>query len=197
MIASTFPAFLGLAKARRGHFVLESGHHSALWLDLDGLFADGEAIAPFVGAMAGELRAHAADVVCGPLVGGAFLAQLLARDLGTEFAFTERLPSTSEGLYRARYALPAAYRVRLRGKRVALVDDVMSAGSALRGTYAELCAHGALPVAIGALLILGDLGSNFFIQEGLPPVSVLREPYELWLPESCPLCSARQPIEQP
>jgi hypothetical protein len=49
---------------------------------------------------------------------------------------------------------------------------------------------------VGALLILGDLGTNFFMQEGLPPVSVLREPYEVWTPQSCPLCSARQPIEE-
>jgi orotate phosphoribosyltransferase len=197
MTESTRAAFLGLAKARRGHFRLESGHHSGLWLDLDGLFAGADAIAPFVAGLADELRAHAVDVVCGPLVGGAFLAQVLARELRTEFAYTERLPSTSPGMYGARYVLPSAFRARLRGRRVALVDDVMSAGSALRGTYAELRGHGALPVVIGALLILGDLGINFFVQEGLPPVSVLREPYELWPPESCPLCSARQPIAEP
>jgi orotate phosphoribosyltransferase len=105
-MTSTLPAFLGLAKARRGHFRLESGHHSGLWLDLDGLFADAEAVAPFVAVLCEELQTHAVDVVCGALVGGAFLAQLLARELGTEFAFTERLHSTSPGLYGARYRLP-------------------------------------------------------------------------------------------
>jgi orotate phosphoribosyltransferase len=196
MADPTLAAFLGLAKGRRGHFRLESGHHSALWLDLDALFADPGAIAPFAAALSAQLRAHAIDVVCGPLLGGAFLAQLVAHALEKEFCFTERQPSKADGLYAVRYALPSAYRPRLHGRRVALVDDVMSAGSALRGTYGAVQAQGAVPVVAGALLVLGDLGANFFVQENLPLVAVLREAYELWAPEACPLCTARQPIEE-
>ncbi len=48
------------------------------------------------------------------------------------------MPENQEGLYRATYQLPSAFRGRLAGKQVAIVDDVMSAGSALRGTYAAL-----------------------------------------------------------
>jgi orotate phosphoribosyltransferase len=182
--------FLELATARRGHFRLESGHHSALWLDLDALFADPDAIAPFVAGLTSQLWPHAVDVVCGPLVGGAFLAQLVAQALGIEFCFTEPRQTTTEGLFGARYVLPRAYRSRLQGRRVALVDDVMSAGSALRGSYAELKAHGAVPVVAGALLILGDLGANFFVEEQVPVVAVVREVYELWPPEACPMCVA-------
>jgi len=36
-----------------------------------------------------------------------------------------------------------------------MVDDVMSAGSALRGTYLELQTWGALPVVASALLGAG------------------------------------------
>jgi orotate phosphoribosyltransferase len=188
-------AFLRLAQGRRGHFRLESGHHSALWLDLDALFADPRAIAPFVGAMVARLRDHAVDVVCGPLFGGAFLAQLVAQSLGAEFCFTERSAAKTDGLFGARYALPAAYRTRLRGRRVALVDDVMSAGSALRGTLAVLQAAGAIPVAAGAILVLGHLGAGYFAQQQLPVVAVLREDYELWTPAGCPMCLAGQRLE--
>ena len=64
--------------ARRGHFALESGYHTDLWLTLDALFVDPVAIAPLVAALAGRLRAHAPTAVCGPLLGGAFLAQAIA-----------------------------------------------------------------------------------------------------------------------
>jgi hypothetical protein len=38
--------------------------------------------------------------VCGPLVGGAFLAQATAAALDVEFAFTERvMPAVPDGLY--------------------------------------------------------------------------------------------------
>jgi orotate phosphoribosyltransferase len=188
-------AFLRLAEGRRGHFRLESGHHSTLWLDLDALFADPRAIAPFVEALAAQLRDHAIDIVCGPLLGGAFLAQLLAQSLAAEFCFTERSAEKADGLFGTRYELPAAHRTRLRGRRVALVDDVMSAGSALRGTHAALQAAGAIPVAAGAILILGDLGAGYFAQQQLPLAAVLREDYELWAPAVCPLCMAGEPLE--
>jgi orotate phosphoribosyltransferase len=187
--------FLRLAQGRRGHFRLESGHHSALWLDLDALFVDPRAIAPFVGALVAQLRGHAVDVVCGPLLGGAFLAQLAAQSLAADFCFTERSAVKADGLFGTRYELPPAHRPRLRGRRVALVDDVMSAGSALRGTHAALQAAGATPVVAGAILVLGDLGAGYFAQQHLPLAAVLREDYELWAPAACPLCLAGQPLE--
>ena len=188
-------AFLRLAQGRRGHFRLESGHHSALWLDLDALFADPRAIAPFIGALVAQLRDHAVEVVCGPLLGGAFLAQLVAQSLAADFCFTERSAAMADGLFGTRYELPPAHRPRLRGRRVALVDDVMSAGSALRGTLAAVQAAGAVPVVAGAILVLGDMGAGYFAEQRLPLAAVLRENYELWTPAACPMCRAGQPLE--
>ena len=189
-------AFLELVAGRRGHFRLESGHHGGLWLDLDPLFAEPRRVAPWAAALVEGVRRHAVSAVCGPLLGGAFLAQLVAHALGVEFWYTERvIPSEGGGLYRARYLLPPALAGRARGKRVAMVDDVMSAGSALRGTFAELRSHGAVPVVAGALLVLGSAGSNFFAEHGVPVESVARAPYELWPPDACPRCAAGEPLE--
>jgi len=189
-------AFLELVSGRRGHFRLETGHHSALWLALDPLFAAPRRIEPLVATFANALRPYAVAVVCGPLLGGAFLAQLVAHALGVEFCFTERvMPTPAGGLYEARYRLPLAFADRVRGKRLALVDDVMSAGSALRGTYAELQAHGAAPVVAGALLVLGSTGADFFAQRGVAVEAFARDEYELWLPANCPLCAGGQPLE--
>ena len=160
MSETNLAAFLSLVSGRRGHFRLESGHHGGLWLDLDPLFADTCRIEPFAAALADAMRPHGAEIVCGPLLGGAFLAQLVAHRMGVEFSFTERvMPPDASGLYAARYRLPPALAARVRGKRVAIVDDVMSAGSALRGTHAELRSHGATVVAAGALLVLGSAGA--------------------------------------
>ncbi|HEX8904192.1 MAG TPA: phosphoribosyltransferase family protein [Longimicrobiaceae bacterium] len=196
MSATDAAAFLELVSGRRGHFRLESGHHGGLWLNLDALFAQPARIEPFVARLAGVLRPHDPDAVCGPLLGGAFLAQLVARALGAEFCFTERVAATGDGdLYGARYRLPPAFAPRLRGKRVAMVDDVMSAGSALRGTYAELLEHGALPVAAGALLVLGSAGAGYFAERGIPVEAVARDDYPLWRPDECPLCAAGVALE--
>jgi orotate phosphoribosyltransferase len=196
MSETTATAFLHLVAGRRGHFRLESGHHGGLWLDLDPLFAEPRRIETFVCALANALRPHNVSVVCGPFLGGAFLAQLVARALDAEFCFTERVMSGQPGdLYRARYLLPPAFVARIKGKRVAIVDDVMSAGSALRGTYAELQAHSAVTVVAGALLVLGSTGAGFFAEHDVPVAAAARDDYDLWLPADCPLCAEGLPLE--
>jgi orotate phosphoribosyltransferase len=188
--------FLGLVAGRHGHFRLESGHHGRLWFDLDALFAEPRRVEPFVGALAASLRAYEVGVVCGPLLGGAFLAQLVAHALGAEFCFTERAGVTEgEGLYGVSYRLPSALRARAAGKRVAVVDDVMSAGSSLRATYEELRSHGAEVAVAGALLVLGTRGADFFAAQGVAVEAVARDEYQTWEPAGCPLCAAGVPLE--
>lgn len=196
MSDTSMAAFLELVSGRSGHFRLESGHHSALWLDLDPLFAVPQRISPFVTDLTASLRPYKVEAVCGPLLGGAFLAQLVAHELEVEFSFTERVMPAQDGkMYQASYHLPSALSGRLGGKRVAIVDDVMSAGSALRGSYAELRSNHALPVVAGALLILGSTGADFFATQGVPVVAVARAEYDLWLPTDCPLCAAGRALE--
>jgi orotate phosphoribosyltransferase len=190
--------FLGLVEGRHGHFRLESGYHGRLWFDLDPLFSEPRRVEPFVGALAASLRQYEVGAVCGPLLGGAFLAQLVAQALGAEFYFTRRGDDAAAGeLYGVSYRLPAALRERVRGKRVAVVDDVMSAGSSLRATFEELRAHGAETAVAGALLLLGRRGADFFEANGVAVESVARDGYQTWEPAGCPLCAAGVPLEDP
>lgn len=175
---------------------MESGYHSALWLDLDALFAAPERVRPFVTALADALRSYRVDAVCGPLLGGAFLAQRVADALGAEFWYTERVaPMGEPGLFRAQYRLPATFTRRLAHPRVALVDDVMSAGSSLRATDMELRTHGANVVAVGALLMLGNVGASYFVDQGVPVEAVARSEFQMWPPAQCPYCSAGVALE--
>jgi orotate phosphoribosyltransferase len=183
--------------ARRGHFLLESGHHGELWLDLDALFARPARVAPFVAELASRLSACGAEVVCGPLVGGAFVAQAAAAQLDVACAWTERVEgSPGDGLYAARYRVPDALRDGVRGRSVAIVDDVINAGSATRATLADLRACGARVVAIGALLVLGSRAAELAATERLALASVATLDNPLWAPEECPLCAAGVALER-
>jgi orotate phosphoribosyltransferase len=194
----TAAALLELAAAREGHFRLESGYHAGLWLDLDALFAHASRIDPFVDALVAALRLYRIDIVCGALVGGAFLAQLLARRLDAMFCFTERLmPTDAVGLYSASYRLPPAFAATMRGKRVAVVDDVMSAGSAMIGSYTAVREDGGVPVVAAALMVLGSTGESFFVRHQLPVEAVIRRDFDLWSPSECPMCAASVPLEAP
>lgn len=190
-------ALLRLVDSRRGHFVLESGYHTDRWLDLDLLLANHRAVAPFVSALTTALRPHDVQAVCGPMVGGAFLAQLVAAALEVEFYFSEPGPPQGGGLYRATYRFPGGAVRRLRGKRVALVDDVMSAGSSLLATHVAATAHGATTAVVGALLVLGREGDAVFAREGIPVAAPARGEQQMWTPAECPLCAAGEAAVRP
>lgn len=188
-------AVLDLMSARTGHFRLESGHHGELWLELDTVFWSPATLEPLVAELAGLLGRHHPDVVCGPLVGGALLAQLIAARLGADFCFTERTSAGDGGLYTAAYRLPQALATRVVGKRVVIVDDVVNAGSAVRATLSALTGAGAQPVALGALLTLGATPAAVAVGAGLPLETIASRANELWEPSTCPRCAEGEPLE--
>ncbi len=190
--------FFELVSARNGHFQLESGHHSALWLDLDTLFAEPSRVQPLIERLADAIWPYDVDVICGPLVGGAFLAHAVAATLNREFAYTERqVPADANGLYSVQYPLPKAFIERVRSRKVAIVDDVMSAGSAAMGTHRELQRHGASTLVTGALMVLGNRGADLFAQLGVPVEAVARREFQVWPPEDCPMCAEAAPLIKP
>jgi orotate phosphoribosyltransferase len=189
---------LNLLSARKGHFRLESGHHGGLWLDLDPLFVMPARIQPFVEALAERLKRHGIQAVCGPLVGGAFLAQAVASLLDVEFYYAQRYaPAMRDAstLYPVEYRIPIGVSDMVRGKTIAVVDDAISAGSAVRGTLAALEANGAKPVAMAALLGLGAQAERFCREHGLALEYIAQLPYEVWLPTECPLCASEVMLE--
>lgn len=179
---------LRMLPRRSGHFQMASGLHSDLWLDLDALIADPRRLRPFATELATRLADLRAEVVCGPLVGGAFLAQLLAEELGVQFCYAQRTDNQAE------FEIASALRGSIARKRVVIVDDAIQAGSAVRGALADTLASGATPVALAALVILGPSASVLANAHGIPLVNLTNLAAGLWTPADCPLCAARVPI---
>jgi orotate phosphoribosyltransferase len=187
---------LELLSARRGHFLLESGHHGDLWLDLETLCRKPRAVQSAAARIAEPLSQLKLDAVCGPLVEGAFVGLMVASQLDLQFTYSERFARPSEsGLFPAGYRIPAALRKGLAGQRVAIVNDVINAGSAMRGTFDDLQACGATVVAIGALLVLGEAAGAYASGKAVPLFSAASLPNNLWTPADCPLCRSNTPLE--
>jgi orotate phosphoribosyltransferase len=186
---------LGRLEARRGHFRYESGHHADLWIDLERLFLDPECMRPMAAALARRLEPHEPEAVCGPLVEGAFVAMMVASELGVPFTYAARFPASRDGLFPIDYRVPEVQHDVLTGKRVAIVNDVVSAGSAVRGTLASLRDCGARSVALGSLLIVGGSAPGFAADNGLALETLATIPSSLWPPNACPLCAAGAPLE--
>jgi orotate phosphoribosyltransferase len=184
-----------LAHPRRGHFDLGTGYHGDLWLDLDALFLRPALLRPHVRCLADRLQRHQVDAVCGPMEGGAFLAQALADRLGTAFLAAHRAPSTRPGEATA-YRLP---RVRdgIGGWRVAIADDAVNAGTAVRACSAQLRERGAVPVAIAALLSLGPASETVAAAMSVPFYAARTLHSQAWPADKCPLCAGGTPLTDP
>jgi orotate phosphoribosyltransferase len=182
------------AVTSRGHFRYESGHHGDLWLDLDGLLVDARRARGWASALAQRAAACHPEFVCGPLSGGAFVAQLLAAEIGVGFAFAERVVADDRA---TRYRVPDSLRKAVSGRRVLLVDDAVNAGSALLSTLTDLSRCGARLAGFACLIALGEAASQIAEQNGAPLYRLFSFERGMWAPEDCPLCAAGAPLIDP
>jgi orotate phosphoribosyltransferase len=188
-------ALLSSLPVRRGHFRYESGHHSDFWMDLETLCMRPTTIQPLATQLAARLQPYGIDAVCGPLNEGAFVALMVASALEINFTYAEPFAGARDGLFPVEYRLPATLHPVVRGARVAIVNDVISAGSAVRGTCAHLDVVGARVVAIGSLLVLGESIDAFARARDLPVEALARRVSNIWTPAECPLCRQGVPLD--
>jgi len=184
------PPVARLAQPRRGHFDLGTGYHGDLWLDLDALFLRPARLRPYVQWLSARLDAHQIDVVCGPLEGGAFLALAVADVLDTAFVPAGRTPGPGQPGYR----LPSGMERRVSGSRVAIVDDAINAGTAVTACFGLVRDSGALPVAAGALLALGQGAATIEATMSVPCYAAATIPGQVWPAADCPLCVTAIPL---
>ena len=185
---------IALARPRQGHFDLGTGFHGDVWLDLDALFLRPSLLRPHVRWLADHLRGHRIDAVCGPMEGGAFLAQAIAGLLGTAFLPAHRAPAPP-GQATA-YRLP---RVRggIDGWRVAIADDAVNAGTAVQACSDRLRGDGAVPVAVAALLSLGPASATVAEAMSMPFYAADTVRSHAWPADECSLCARRVPLTDP
>ena len=184
-----------LLPKREGHFVFESGHHGQVWLELERLLLHPERVQPLAEALAKRLRRHRVEAVCGPLVEGAFVGLMVASSLGLPFSYSAPVRNQgAAGLFPVSYPIPKPLVPELQGKRVAIVNDVINAGSAVRGTLAALEQCGAQPVALGTLAVYGDAASELAATHDLALETLASFPSRIWEPGACPLCAKGVPL---
>lgn len=184
-----------LTHPRQGHFDLGTGYHGDVWLDLDALFLRPALLRPHIGWLTERLERHQIDAVCGPMEGGAFLAQLIADRLGAAFLAAHRAPATQPG-QATDYRLPFV-RGGIGGWRVAIADDAVNAATAVRACSTQLRDRGAVPVAVAALLSLGPARATLARAMSVPFYAAGTVDSQAWLADECPLCASDIPLTDP
>ena len=177
---------------RTGHFAYESGLHGDTWLDLDCLFVDQRRLSTLGAVLAARLAPRRAEVVCGPALGGALLGQWVAYHLAVPFVHVERTAPTSTAS--VAYRIPDGLADVVHGRRVAIVDDAINAGSATLATVAEVARLGGEATVAASIFLRVPGGPELLRDAGLACEYLVGVTFAVWPPADCPLCRDGVPV---
>jgi orotate phosphoribosyltransferase len=176
------------------HIVYTSGRHGSSYVNKDALYPHTTA-ASLVGAAIARRFADAnIETVAGPTIGGVIMAQWTAYHLSQLYGH-EVLAVYAEEEHDEtgkRRVFRRGYDTHINGKRVLVVEDVITTGGSVRLVVDAVNANGGHVVGIGALCNRGGVTASDL---GVSQLIALTElPLESYPAETCPLCAAGVPI---
>lgn len=146
-----------------GHFLLSSGLHSAVYLQCAKVLQNPERATLLCVALAEQVRKEIpgeVELVVAPAMGGVVVGYEMARQLGIDGLFTERVEG--EVILRRGFEIP-------NGTRVLMVEDVVTTG--LSSKECIECIRAAGGDVIGGASLVNRSGGRADI--GVPLVSLL------------------------
>ncbi len=178
------------------HFVYASKMHGHTYVNKDAAFAHPVQIEKIGRAMAEKFVDENIEVVIGPVVGGALLAQWTAWHLtklcGREVlaVFADKGEKDADG---DTFVIKRGYDALIKGKRTLLVEDVLTTGGSVRKVVAIARQHEAIIAGVCALCNRGGVTSTDIgdVPRLESLVSVTLETFEA---DHCPLCKAGKPV---
>ncbi len=124
-----------------GHFILSSGRRSPVFLQKALIFKNPETTAKLCAALADKIRAKLGtlpDIIIAPAMGGVIPGYEMARQLGLESMFMERV----EGEFELRRGFTLE-----PGQTVLMVEDIVTTGLSSRETIKAITEAGGKVVA--------------------------------------------------
>jgi orotate phosphoribosyltransferase len=174
------------------HFVGTQGRHFDLYINKDALLPHTESVSEICKIFAEKYKDTDIDVVVAPALGGIFLSQWTAYHLtklkGKEILslYTEKTPDGGQIFTRGN-------DVRVKGKKVLLLEDTVTTGGSVVKTANSVKAAGGEIVAV--CVMINKDPENINAVNLVIPIEWLSElPVTTYAPEECPLCKAGVPI---
>lgn len=174
---------------REGHIKLRSGKHSDRYIYKEKIFENQVWLRDIAVSLKEFADPFKPDIIAGPESGGAVLAEALAKEMCVPWI------ELSKGEHDYDFFVALGLVDTVRGKRVAVVDDVVTTGRSLKGSIQAIQeARGEVVCAL-AIIKRGMEPINF--GEGIP-FAVLSS-FELpeWDPDDeygCPYCDWLMPL---
>lgn len=167
-----------------GHFQLTSGLHSDAYFQCAQVLQWPTYARQLCGMAKDAFGGKEIETVIAPAVGGIVVGYEIASQLKARSLFTER----QDGKMRLR----RGFDIR-PGERILVAEDVTTTGGSVREVIQLALAKGA--EVVGVFVIVDR--SNGAIDYGVPFISALGMQVQTFIPEVCPLCAERVPIDKP
>ncbi len=188
------------------HIVYTSGKHGKAYVNKDAVYPHTRETSRLCRAIAEWFSKDRVDAVIAPAVGGVILSQWTAHHL-TELTgqqvfgvYAEKDPVTVAEPGEIvgvpigwRFVIKHGYDKFIAGKRVLVVEDVMTTGGSVKKVIAATRAIGGTVVGLGVLCNRGGITAHDV--GDIPRLfSLLDVKLEAWDPADCPLCKNGVPI---
>ncbi|OHA93896.1 MAG: hypothetical protein A3E02_02365 [Candidatus Zambryskibacteria bacterium RIFCSPHIGHO2_12_FULL_38_34] len=191
------------------HIVYTSGKHGTAYINKDAIYPHTHLTSMLCSAIALEFSAKEflVDVVIAPAIGAVVLSQWVAYHLtnlvehevlgvyaekeGTELISSSYGPLSPK--HEDKFVIKRGYDKILEGKRVLVVEDVLTTGGSVKKVIEATRATGGGVVGLGVLCNRGGITSKDVAN---PPklFSLVNVKLDAWDEEVCPLCANNIPI---
>jgi len=170
-----------------GHFILSSGLRSPRYLQCARVLMDPARAGRLCAALAAKVRAsigNGIDLVASPAMGGVIVGYEMARQLGVDSIFFERVDG--------KLALRRGFAIA-KGARVLMVEDIVTTGLSSRECIAGIGQEGG--VTVGAACLIDRSGGKADLGVPLSALASLEIP--TYPAESLPPELAAMPAVKP
>ncbi|MBI5645005.1 orotate phosphoribosyltransferase [Candidatus Kaiserbacteria bacterium] len=177
---------------RSGHFVLTSGRHSDSYVNKDAMYAYTHDLSALCKRMADLYRDKKVDVVIGPAVGAAILAQWVA------FHLTEMNGRSVYSVYADKdgnggFVIKRGYDQLVKGKNTLIVEDLTTTGGSIKKVVDAVRVAGGTVVGAITICNRGDVTKEMV---GNPAEfsELAKVHLESWDEDECDLCKRGIPV---
>ena len=181
------------ALIRNSHIIYTSGRHGAAYVNKDGLYPHTDATSRLCREIAERYRQIDASVVVAPALGGIILSQWVAHHLSV-LTNREWLAVYAEKQGEG-FAFRRGYDKLIRGKRVIVLEDIITTGISVKRVVETVRATGGTVQAVAALCNRGGISAADI--GGVPRLDPLFSiSLDSWEEQDCPLCREKIPFNQ-
>jgi len=167
----------------KGHFLLSSGYHSNIYFEKYRILENPYLLSILVKNKISDLKNLGAECVAGPFSGGIIVAYEVARQLNVYACYGEKFGGKI--VFRRGFDLS--------GKKVLIVDDVLTTGISIKKTIEGVREKGGNPIGIFVLINRSPIGIN--LNFNIPLIFSYKKEIAIYKPEDCPLCKKGVPLE--